>query len=292
MKKPAPKESPSIEKSPFIQEKDILSDLVEKEGSSLLLGRYTMNEVIAVLIKRNFLNDARKRNLWPLTYELDSSEFPLQRLQIFYKEKAPENLIVDLKIKEGIFKLKVDLTQDIPDKKSGYDFLILDWLTLQNPLQRFSDEKTPLPGQNHPGLNLGKKVLDIFIYLARLRKKDALLAYPAYFHNALLFSRQFRFLNPQKEAEVMAVRKSFPDIPFKELAWIVHLECLRDRNNKVYEWQAEEQVFSLNKSLKSYFGSKRYKERVKESLKDFHFSIDRECYERKREAHYTKIKTQ
>jgi len=292
MKKPTAKESHIVETSPLIEGKDIFSDLVGKEGTSLFLGMFTMAEVTAVLKKRNFLNDARRRNLWPLAYDLDSSEFPLQRFQIFYKKKDPRNVIVDLKIKEGKFKPKEEFAGDIPGPAREYDFLILDWLTLQNPLKSFTQDRTSLPGQNYPGLNLGKKVLDIFEYLARLRKKDAVLAYPAYFHNALLFSRQFRFLNPAKEAEVMAIRESFPDVPFKELAWIVHLECLRGKNNEVYEWKAEEQLYPLAKVWKQYFGSKKYREREKESFKGFRFSIDWECYERKREAQYAEIKAQ
>ena len=279
MKKPASKLSSHSKSSPIVKEIDIFSELVAKEGTSLFLGKYSTNEVVAILRKRNFFKEAKKRKLWPLDFELDSSEFPpLQRFQIFYRKKNPQNLIVDLKIREGKFRLKNKLALDflLPD----YDFLILEWLTLQNPLQSFSLKKSPLPGQNHPGLSLGRKVLDIFAYLARITKKDGLLAFPAYFHNALLFSRYFFFINPEKQGEAQAVREFFPDISFKNLAWIVHLNCLR-KNSKVYEWKAEEQVNPLSKTLKAYFGSKAYKEKVKESQKNLSFSIDWECYKRK-----------
>lgn len=279
MKKPALKESSFWQESSLIEEKEIFSDLVEKRGPSLFLGKYSMNEVIAVLIKRNFLNDARKRNLWPLEYELDSSEFPLQRFQIFCKEKNPQNLIVDLKIREGKFKPKKDFF--VGDFPPEYKFLILEWLTLQNPLQSFTPEKPPLPGQIHPGLSLGKKVLDVFVYIARLTRNDGILAFPAYFHNALLFSRYFHFLNPEKQAEVIAIKRSTHDVNFKELAWIVYLECLRDKDNKIYEWKAEEQVYPLSKKLRSYFDSKMYKKHVKENKKNIYFSIDWDCYEKK-----------
>jgi len=289
MKKPTPKKSPFWQKSPLIEEKDIFSDLIGKRGSSLFLGKYSMNQVLAVLKKRNFLNDALKRKLWPLVYKLDSSEFPIQRFQIYYEEKKPKNLIVDLKIREGLFQPKKELAGGASPPE--YKFLIFDWLTLQNPLQSFSSNRPALPGQKHPGLGVGKKVIDIFIYLARITKKDGILVYPAYFHNALLFSRYFYFLNPEKEAEVMAIKKSFPDIPFKQLAWIVYLECLRGRDNEIYEWKAEEQVYSLNKSLKGYFDSRGYKRRVKESLKKLSFSIDWGCYERKFKSQKSEVKT-
>jgi len=279
MKKTDSQINPFWQDVPLVDEKDIFSDLALRKGTSLFLGRYSLNEVIAVLGKKSFFKEARERILWPLDYDLDSSEYPLQRLRIFYREKRPENLIVDLKIREGAYSPKNNLI--LGTSFPEYNYLIFEWLTLQNPLLSFSEKKSPLPGQAHPGLGLGKKVLDIFIYLARLTKKDGLLAFPAYFHNALLFSRYFHFLNPEKEAEILTIRKSFPNVPFKHLAWIVYFNCLRGKNNKIYEWKADEQIYPLNKPLRDYFDSKMYKKRVKISQKKFHFSIDWECCKRK-----------
>jgi len=264
---------------PLVLESDILSDLTEKKATSLFLGRFTMTEVTAVLGKRNFFREAQKRDLWPLVFDLDSSGYPVQRLQIFRQNKKPENLIVDLKIREGRLTPREDRPLDPVFYAS--EFLILEWLTIQNPLLDFSPRRPPLPGQQHPGLGLGKKVVDLFVYLARLIRKDGLLAFPAYFHNALLFSRFFRFLNPEKAAEITAIKKAFPRIPFKHLAWIVYLNCLKLSNGQTYDWKAEELVFPLHKKLKPYFDSKTYKKRFKEALNTLGFSIDWEGYEHK-----------
>ncbi len=275
----AMKDKPGSSPSPLLEEKDILSGLIEEKSSSLFLCRYSMTEVASVLGKRNFFKEARKRHLWPLAYTLDSSEYPVQRYQIFFKEARPANLIVDLKIREG--RLKPRENPPFPPEFFEFEFLILEWLTLQNPLLHFSRKRPPLPGQHHPGLGLGKKVVDIFVYLARLTQKDGVLAFPAYFHNALLFTRYFHFLNPEKQGEVLAVEKAFPDIPFKHLAWIVHLNCLRETGGKFYEWMAEEQVFPLNRALKNYFQSRSYSQIVRETIAKRHFQIDWACYEKK-----------
>jgi len=264
----------------LLEEKDILSDLTGDKGSALFLGRYSLNEVSAVLKKRNFFRDALKRKLWPLVFHMDTSDYPLQRFQVFYRERKPENLIVDLKIREATFQPRKELSPEISLPRLR--FLILDWLTLQNPLLSFSDERELLPGQKHPGLNLGRKVLDVFVYLARLSQLDGILAFPAFFHNALLFSRYFSFLNPRKQAEIQAIRKAFPRVPFKSLAWIVHLECLRERDGKVYKWEAEEQVYPLHEALKSYFHSRAYQRQLRENLAKFEFTVDWECYRAKR----------
>jgi hypothetical protein len=279
MKKSRPKDFPDLRESASFSEDELFSSLAEKKGTSLFLGRYSLNQMAAVLGKRSFFKDVKKRKLWPLVFDLDSSEYPRQRFQIFYKDKKPENMVVDLKIREGVFHPKKKMTLGI--SLSEYNFLVLEWLTLQNPLLSFSGEKTPLPGQKHPGLGLGKKIVDIFIHLARITRKDGLLISPAYFHNALLFSRYFHFINPEKSGEVQAIRRSFPDVPFKQLAWIIHLNCMKDNQGKKYEWMAEEEVYPLNKVLMDYFDSKDYREIVEKSGKHLSFRIDWECYKKK-----------
>lgn len=268
-----------MKKDPLVSERDILSGLVEDKSTSLFLGRYSIGEVAAVLGRRNFFKEARRRNLWPLIFNLDSSGYPVQRFQIFLELAKPEKLIVDLKVREGRLRPRDHL--HLPASFYTYEFLILEWLTLQNPLLKFSPKRPPLPGQEYPGLGLGKKVVDVFVYLARLTQKDGLLVFPAYFHNALLFTRYFQFLNPEKQGEVLAVRKSLSDIPFKHLAWIVYLNCLREEDGRAYEWKAEEQVYPLNKSLKEYLENKVYKQMVKQVLNSRDFTIDWACYEKK-----------
>jgi hypothetical protein len=274
------KEGARSEDCLLIEEKDIFSDLMGDKGSCLFLGKYSLPEIFAVFKKRNFIKDAQERKLWPLEYHMDNSEYPLQRFQIFYREKKEENIIVDLKIREGAFRPKRDKAVDL--SLSRFKFLILEWLTLQNPLMEFGGDLTPLPGQKHPGLNLGKKVLDLFVYLGRLCRLDGLLAFPAYFHNALLFSRYFRFLNPEKRGEVLSIRKTFRQISFKQLAWIIHLDCLRDADGNVYKWEAEEQICPLIKVLKNYFDSRDYRRKVKKSQEKYNFVIDWKSFEEKK----------
>jgi len=273
------KKGTRAQESLFLDEKDIFSDLEGDKGSCLFLGKYSLQEVSAVLKKRNFFRDAQKKGLWPLEFNLDASEYPVQRFQIFHREKKEENLIVDLKLREGEFQPKEKLSAVVPFPR--FRFLILEWLTLQNPRLEFSGDKSPLPGQKHPGLNLGRKVLNMFVYVARLCRVDGLLAYPAYFHNAILFSRNFHFLNPRKQGEVLAMRKIFQDVPFKKLAWIVHSECLREKSTGIYKWEAEEQVYPLNKTLKIYLDSRGYKNEVRESQKKHEFTIDWDCFNKK-----------
>jgi hypothetical protein len=265
--------------SPLVDESEIFTELHVKQGSSLFLGRYSLNEVLAVLNKKGFLREARKRFLWPLAYKLDSSAYPLQRLQIFLREPGPENLIVDVKVKECEFGPKEgeDGLASLPPQKA----LAFEWLTLQNPLVKRGEPFSPLPGQTRPGLSMRAKIMDLFVYLGRLTHKDCLLAFPAYFHNAVLFSRYFHFWNPRKEAEVLAIRQAFSHMPLRQLAWVVHLNCLKNEDGSVYEWAAEEQLYPMGRILKDFFDARRYKEIVRARRKDLSFSVDWTEFERR-----------
>jgi hypothetical protein len=279
MKKTGSAADPFWKDSPLLGEDEIFTDLAVKKGSSLFLGRYSVTEVLAVLNKKGFLKEARKRFLWPLAYELDSSEYPLQRLQIFLREPVAENLIVDVKVKECEFvpKKAIKGLPSLPPQKA----LAFEWLTLQNPLVKFGEPFTPLPGQTRPGLRMRSRIMDLFVYLARLTHKDCLLAFPAYFHNAVLFSRYFHFWNPHKEAEVRAIRRTFSHLPFRQVAWAAHLNCLRRADGAVYEWAAEEQLYPLARPIKDYFDSRRYRELVKTDMQTAVFTIDKAEFERR-----------
>jgi hypothetical protein len=279
MKKAGGAADPFWKEAPLVDEGDIFTELHVKRGSSLFLGRYSLNEVLAVLNKKGFLKEARKRFLWPLAYELDSSEYPLQRLQIYLRETDPENLIVDVKLKECEFVPRETAAgpASLPPQKA----LAFEWLTLQNPLVKKGEPFSPLPGQTRPGLSMRSRIMDLFAYIGRLTRKDCLLAFPAYFHNAVLFSRYFHFWNPDKEAEVRAIRRTFSHLPFRQLAWIVHLNCLRRADGSVYEWQAEEQLYPMTRPLKEHFDSRRYREAVKSGLKTPEFTVDKAEFERR-----------
>ncbi len=275
----------------MIEEDDIFSDLTDKKGSTLFLGKYTENVVLEIFDKNGFFKKVKKKGLWPLDYDLDSSAFPpLQKLLVFYKTKKPENVIMDLRIKEGAFRFKNGLSATISNSK--FNFLILDWLTFQNPLHRFSREKPPLPGQTYPGLNLGRGTVDIFADLGKLNHNSGLLAFPAFFHIARIFFPRCRFINPQKMGEVLAIWKTFGKMELGKLAWVVHLECLNRDDGTVYKWGSEEMVYPMCKELKKYFLSRPYKRDVKEAMKKHTYTVDWEKFERKFEEEMSSLESE
>ena len=279
MSRESPKTRPFWSPEPLLGENEIFAALGESRGTTLFLGKFTMSEVMAVLSKRGFMKEARKRGLWPLVTDLDSSAFPSQRFRIYAGEAAAEKLIVDLKIREGVFSPRAVLGPAATLR--DFSALFMEWLTLQHPMAGFTEKRAALPGQAHPGLGMSRRIVDIFLFLAKVTHKDAILAFPAYFHNAVLFSRFFRFVNPVKEAEVQALHRTLRHMPIRTFAWAVHLNCVRTADGGVYEWRAEEQVAPLARDLRDHFDSKAYREEVKDNLSRFGFTLDAEDFDRK-----------
>jgi hypothetical protein len=265
--------------TPLVEEEEIFGALADKRGTSLFLGRYTLAEVAAVLERRGLAREARKRGLWPLLVDLDSSDFPLQRLRIYAEAKDPARVVVDLKIREIVFDARGK--NPAAARLPPFPCLFFEWLTLQNPKAEFSEARGSLPGQQHPGLGMSKRIMDVFVFLGKVSRKAGLLAFPAFFHNAVLFSRYFRFVNPAKEAEVRAIHRAFDRVPIRKMAWIVHLGCLRTGAGAVYEWKADEQIYPLRRDVKAYFESRPYREAVREGMAGRRYLIDWEAFEAK-----------
>ncbi len=189
---------------------------------------------------------------------------------------------MDLKIKEAFFRFSPYLAAKISEAK--FSFLVLDWLTVQNPLHRFSRERPPLPGQIHPGLNLGRNTVGIFADLGALNRNNGLMAYPAFFHIALIFFPRCQFVNPLKMGEVLAIWKTWGHLGFNQLAWIVHLDCLKNDAGTEYKWESEEQVYPMCGELKRYFRSRSYKGKVREILRRHAYTVDWKKFKQKFEA--------
>ena len=79
----------------------------------------------------------------------------------------------------------------------------------------------------------------------------------------------------------MAIRHAFLHVPFKNLAWAVHLGCLRRTDGSTYEWTSEVQVYPLNRAVRGYFESRAYRDTVKSLVRPEGYAIDWEAFERK-----------
>ena len=87
MKKPRPKKSAFWREGPLFEEGEIFSTIEGKRGTSLFLGRYTLNEVIAVLDKKAFSKKLKKENCGRWILILIRQNFLSRGFKFFIKKR-------------------------------------------------------------------------------------------------------------------------------------------------------------------------------------------------------------
>jgi hypothetical protein len=115
------------------------------------------------------------------------------------------------------------------------------------------------------------------------------MAFPAFFHVALIFFPRCRFVNPDKMGEVLAIWRAFKNVGFSRLAWAVHLGCLEREDRSIYQWKSEEQVYPMCRELKNYFRSKSYRRSIREAMARHTYIIDWPKFEPKFEEEISSL---
>jgi hypothetical protein len=113
--------------------------------------------------------------------------------------------LVDLRLQENTLVVTEEVL-----RRGGLEVLSVlsnTWLSLQDPRARFTPERPRLPGQRWPGLGLSRCFYELLARWARDWGKDAVLATPEYFHNAVFYSPAFRFLSPREQGSFEALRR-------------------------------------------------------------------------------------
>lgn len=260
------------EKSFFMGD-DIFS--LEERKENLFLGRYTISQVYFILERKGFIDFAKNKGLYPILFELSWKDPFTQNLKIYFKEKDEEHRLVDLILKEQPLSFK------FPDGSSKeFKFLFIEWICIQNPTADFTKDRPKLPGQNYPGLGLGDRLWSIFELLVRFIRVDGVMIMPKFLHNAIMYRRVFSFLNPEKEGEVRALLRDLGKYHLAIIAWASYHGCILE-GGKVFQWEAQPQIFPQRREIKDYFSSEDYKNRVKKEMERRAFSLDLDCIRKK-----------
>lgn len=141
--------------------------------------------------------------------------------------------------------------------------LAIHWLALQDPRAAFAPGRPALPGQVYPGLGIGRRLVSRLLAWAYDWGKDALVNYPAYYHNAVLYSRLFRFLSARREGRMEALRRDLEPLGLNEASWVVDQgRVVEEPSGRVFAWKPSEMVAPMTRVLKSYMRSEEYETAV------------------------------
>jgi len=252
-----------------LSDADMYDQLYGTKSSSLFLGRFTLARIEELFDEYGIFDSLRKRSLWPVKIELLTPEQYQYHLRMLLEQGE---LAGELLIREGRFTPKKHYVGDI--EVGSLEMFFIEWIMMQNPLERFTPERLPLPGQRHPPLGVGRKVQDLLERACRVAERDGLLNFPEFFHNAVLYMERYHFYDPKKEAEVMAVKRDLADLSLLELAWAVFSECVHHSDGGLYRWTPEGILWPNCAALTEYFESSGWREQVEHWYNSFKFVAD------------------
>jgi hypothetical protein len=168
-------------------------------------------------------------------------------------------------VRRGSFKVSASS----PIQIDPMDFLVIEWFMLQNPKKSFTKRRPQLPGQEHPGLGISILVYEILYWVARRMKADGVILVPNYLHTGIFYSRQFLFLNPEKQGLILTIKKHLlRKYDLDQLTWASAEGQLMDIDKaKPFIWEPAPMAIPVSSKLRDYFHSRNYNE-ITRSIRD------------------------
>lgn len=257
----------------LISTADIMGELIDKTRPHLFLDFYSEEGIKKALEKYGILKDLKNKGFHDFIIILDTNDPYQHKLRVYNANKNIDDLLCEVYLRKKSFIAKPVFESVMAEKK--LTLILIEWLLLQNPTAEFTSHRPQLPGQKHPGLKIGRQILNIFYNMALRLNTDGLLNIPEHYHNAYFYSSVFKYFNPETEGHFRAIIRDLKHIGLNKSAWAIERNCLIEKNSgKNWKWFADEQIFPVSKNLLEYFNSDKYKIKEKEAYNAVSFCLD------------------
>jgi hypothetical protein len=148
------------------------------------------------------------------------------------------------------------------------------WLSLQDPNARFTLDRPPLPGQQWPGLGLARAFYSLMARWASEWGKDAVLATPEHFHNAVFYSRAFHFLSPAEQGRFAALRRDLAPLSVAAASASVNEGRVRDLvTQRPFEWRPGAMAAPVGAPVARAFESDAYRRGAEAARESARFGL-------------------
>ncbi|HEY8431449.1 MAG TPA: hypothetical protein VIL20_23875 [Sandaracinaceae bacterium] len=167
-----------------------------------------------------------------------------------------------------------------PDR--SWEVLTVDWLTLRNPIGRFTKRRMRLPGQDAPGLGVGERVLEMLYRVVDRLSLDGLVTVAEYFHNAVLYARELPFVDPWYQGQLAALTALLFEregLEFAQAAWAMHWGYVLDADDSVVRWKGEAMVRPFEEELAAYIGSPEHRAAARRAEQSLRYHLARAPFE-------------
>ncbi len=255
---------------PEITNSDILDDLHIKpliegkvEDKIYIFGKFSEEEIYELMTWSGVFKKIRSRGYSNCYLELQYLSEMDQRIFI----KWEKEVLVHIRLKLSSFRFR--LTPGAPSRK----LLYIDWLMTRDPLRKEQFKKPLFKGQDAPGLGIFNELSDFVFNLALGLGVKGAFNIPEYFHDAVLFHRQFRFYDPQREAFFRALIRDLRKYGAREISEAFSENRVYDQDGQIVNWVPGEMISLIDPDFSDYIWNKDYFMKVIRYLKRFSFTI-------------------
>lgn len=232
------------------------------ESHDRWLGFYTAEGLEYALDQYGVFADFRKRGFEGLRVELKLDDPHEQMLRIWCEEPRCDDPLVELVVSRDVLSVDAPMAEHIG--RSHLPVLTVQWLEMQNPKAKFHASRLPLPGQRRPGLGMGAKILELLHKVCTRIGMCGMVTVPAYFHNAVMYSGRFRFLDADSQGTLEALMDALDVETPRDVAvasWAIRWNMVVDRSAdppEPFEWFHEAMFSPATDEFDAFFASAGY----------------------------------
>jgi hypothetical protein len=244
-------------------------DGTDDESEGLFLDYYTVEGLRLALTRYGFMDALLTRGIEKPRLALHRHAEGYDILRIF--EARSEHPLVELVAQLG----EISSEAAGPIDARGRKFLKVRWLRMQNPHARPAPGHPLLPGQDYPGLGLGREMMALLQMICVRLDLDGVVELPERLHNAALYFRRFRFIDPDTQGLLTAILRDTRNRKLAELAWGIELGGLIDLTTaKPFRWIAHEQALARKGPLCQFLDSEDYRRRATLAMERGRFKLE------------------
>ena len=252
-----------------------LEDLLQHRGSGtgLFLDYYSPEGMRAGLEHYGFLGLLRERGFDELLLSMDTDDPQRQILRVHFDCKDPEHLLVELVARFRTLTSSAEAVEE--GAAETYRMVSIEWMLMQNPQANFTLDRRCLPGQQYPGLGLGRWTVELLRLMAERLSCTGLMNIPCHYHNAYLYSKQMLCFDPEDQGYLEAMKRDLSALPLVETSEAIDNGALRlEGHDGPVTWEGKPQVMPVQPELNQYFVRPGYIEAVSAAREKFRFRLE------------------
>lgn len=258
-------------------ENDLFTLNIGKRGYSLFLGFYSEAGIKLALDKYGIYGMLQNNGFDRVITHVDTTDTFKHRLCLYDGVKNNDKLIAEIELKRDFITINPPF--EIRQPLQTIPGLVINWLRLQNYKALFTENRPRLPGQRFPGLGLAKHVIELLSIICWRLKIGCITINPEHYHNAVMYSKIFRFVNPETQSKFETLKTYLDQYPLYKASWGVALGCVHDCfRDETFTWFSEKQIVAFDKRLLELFQGKEYKSFIKENKKKYSFIFNEEMF--------------